>query len=456
MNNRVDLPLPRLLSPSRFWLWPNNIVHWLTQSNRQLLVNCRQRVSYLVLHCLFASSTMAAPGINGIASFEHLGKERFLAALYSDVSAENTDSLFTHQQDRRLEIRATNNFSARQHVKSWIQGAAINNPSAVLKDYANAMVSFTRLINTPLQVGDQLVIDAPLDQPVVVSLNGVRLGEITPPGIFDVLLRAWIGNVPPSSAFRQNLLAAGRSDDALRGRFDGLNPAQDRIEFANTYAIGLTQLPEASIPTDPAANEATVPAVTTAVATPSERNVAAPTDPVATISADTSPVIDPPTLDTPLPEVNSPTSAVNEQTAAVEPETIALTESAAPSLDSEPTVTDQESLPETDSAEPALTAETLLQQQLYHSELLKKVFQKVKYPSRAVERDYEGRVTLQVAIDQRGRLKQIDTIALSEHQILNRAAQRAVKAAAPFPSPTGLLEEGEDYVFTVPIEFVLQ
>ncbi|BFM05470.1 TonB family protein [Halioxenophilus aromaticivorans] len=393
---------------------------------------------------LISHSSTAAPLLNGVSSYEYLGKERFIAALFLDSPATEADAIFELQQHRQMEIRCTNNFSARRHVKTWIEGAAINNPTAVLKDYADAMVAFTQLINVPLKPGDRLLIDAPNDAPVAVLLNDVELGKIEPPGIFDVLLRAWIGSVPLSSAFRANLLAAGDVDQDLSNRFSQLRPIPERTAFAQTLAASIKDGALEREPSNTSQLTQAQPQSQEEPAPPTRRSTLASqlTPPATPVTTNSAPAI-------PAPAQQAPTQAQPQRATTTLPEP-APQPAQAPAQRLAATTEDED-----DQTSAPITAQTLLQQQLYHSDLLGRVYREVKYPRRAIDRNYQGRVTLQVVIDQKGALKELQTLDESQYGILNRAAEKAVKEAAPFPAPP-VDEPGEDYAFTVPVEFKLQ
>jgi periplasmic protein TonB len=104
--------------------------------------------------------------------------------------------------------------------------------------------------------------------------------------------------------------------------------------------------------------------------------------------------------------------------------------------------------------EPALTAESLLAQQFYHSDLLRAVNRNISYPRRAEQRRMEGGLRIGVTIDRRGNILSMVWLEESPHDLLNREAWNAVTRAAPFAAvPDGI--RGEEYEFSVPVNFRL-
>ena len=427
-----------------------------------------QWAAYYSLALLFFSPMpMAAPQLNGVASYEYLRQERFLAALFTEQPARRATDLFIVQQHRQMEIRCTNSFSARRHVKTWIEGAAINNTSDVLQNYADAMAAFAQLINVPLEPGDRLLIDAPILSAVTVSLNGVALGQIEQSGIFDVLLRTWIGSVPLSSTFRSNLLAAGQANAQLLARFEQISPVPERVDYAQTLAIALqteaeltasnaeTELAESSESTA-GANQLNPPQTSSAQSQQPQAIALTEAEPEAVTNTSQKAAAEPDTV----PETNLASASTGETPAEAEPATVTELASVNSTTELAPAETEIDqvatlSTPEEQAINEAIDAASLLQQQLYYSDLIKLVNREVRYPQRAIQRAYEGRVTLMVTIDVDGELLAVETAMSSDYGLLDRAAAKAVKDAVPFPAPPWDASEDE-LSFTLPIEFKLQ
>src|SRR5690606_26431291 len=99
--------------------------------------------------------------------------------------------------------------SARAINSMWIEGMAINNPSAALEAEANNLATLNNMIRRRLREGDVLTFDAEPGNGMKVSLNGVQLGHIESNNFFNMLLRTWIGSIPLSTEFRASLMAGG-------------------------------------------------------------------------------------------------------------------------------------------------------------------------------------------------------------------------------------------------------
>ncbi|MGL6160150.1 TonB family protein [Microbulbifer sp.] len=377
-----------------------------------------------------ALSAKAAPLLNGLALEQQFNKDRFIAAVYSDTLATSAGTLLDNNTSRRLEVRIlADSLSARSLRNQWMEGIAINNRGDVLSGQAENMVTFANLFSGRLKKGDQLsVAFAANSGTTSVALNGLPLGKIEDRGFFNTLLRAWIGPVPPSSDFREGLLAEGQVPSSLLGRYELLEPSQERI---------------AQLTSQLEAREAKAEKAATA-----EQQVAA-AKPAAAKPAAEKPA--------PIPDIPPPTvaSAGGGAQAAATAAAKAAPQPSKPqaTAKSRPPAPEEEELEEEEEEAP-LTADIILARQLYHSMLLRHTFKNTSYPKRAQERGQEGSVRLNVVIDAGGRVKDIQTVQEARYSSLNRAAREAIERSSPYPKAPAQLTQSE-YRFTVPITFRL-
>jgi len=374
-----------------------------------------------------ALTANAAPLLNGLALEQQFNKDRYIAAVYSDTLADSAGVLLDNNTTRRLEVRVVaDGLSARRFRNQWMEGIAINNPGDTLTHQAENMVTFANLFSGRFRKGDRLTVDYAADSGTTsVALNGAALGEITDRAFFNTLLRAWIGPVPPSSDFREGLLAAGQVSSSLRGSYELLQPSSERIAEVTEQ---LAQAEEE--------------------ATSEETSVAAAAPAAAKAKPKLAAEIPPPTLATVGAKPEVPTKKT-PPAAAPKPQP-ARTVAARPSAPAQ--VVEEEDEEEEDEA--PLTADLILARQIYHSMLLRHTFKYIRYPKRAQERGQEGSVRLNVTIDAQGNVKDVQALQESRYASLNREAREAVERAGPFPAAPPQLAR-DNYHFSVPITFRL-
>lgn len=393
----------------------------------------------LIFLVLAAASTLinAAPVLNGLAVHSELGKEQFIAGLSVTTLSNSSRDILIVNEPKQIQVRVLiDRLSSRRFKRMWIEGMAINASSSELSEHAKHMAKFSNMLKMKLSAGDIFTIDRGSDQ-VNVYLNGVKLGDVPDVAFFDLLLRTWIGPVPLSSQFRDNLLVAGDIDNALLSRFDATFPSEDRIaeveanvtnqEKSEPQVAAIVETPEPAIDATIAAPALGAGAIATApkVAAP---EVAAPGLPASTT---TKPKPTPPPVAAATPKPTPKPTAAPQQQALL----------------------DADALEEEEDLD--FTAESLLEQQLYIAKLKRYSYNYLSYPRRALDRGWEGNVRLNITIDRTGKVLEVVVVEESEYKTLTKEAVNAANKASPFPAmPDGL--RGETFAFTLPVVFKIR
>lgn len=408
---------------------------------------------FLIL--LSTTKTHAEISLNGVATHSELGEELFIAGLYTSTPSTDKGAILTAQEEKQIQVRVTTDkLSSRRFKRMWIEGMAVNSSANELKDQSGNMAAFSNMLNVRLIEGDIFTVSRYNEgsiSGVKVIINGTQLGEISDPQFFDLLLRTWLGPVPLSSEFRNSLTRAGNIDPALKARYDATFPSDERvaeIDSAMTSQQNQTvaaaeprvSSPPISAPTVSGPTPPTISAPSTTISRPT-RDPAAEEQQVAAIA--------PPKLSDIAPKPGSSSSstapsATGTTQATPKPAAPTTVASAKPS----------QSVFEDPEEEETLTAEGIYKQQLYVTELKRYSNQFLKYPNSALNRGKEGSVRLNVIIDRDGNVIKMDLLEESDYSPFNRAAERAVSKASPFP-PVPAEVKGETFTFTLPIVFVL-
>lgn len=376
----------------------------------------------------------ADPIMNGMSTHSELGKEQFIAALFTETLTDSSRDVLLADENKRIQVRVTaDRLSSRRFKRMWIEGMAINASPAELEKQAQNMADFSNMLKIKMLQGDIFTIDRGSDT-VKIILNGIQLGEIESTQFFDLLLRAWIGPVPLSSEFRSNLVANGTIDAGLQSRFDATRPSDERIATVDELAQSIAARNQ-----DTSEDQTEKPKV--AVDLPSEPTVAAPQ------------IVAVPTPAAAAKVDIAPPAAVAAAKPAPEPPKAKPKAKPKPTLAMAP----KEELFDDDLEEDDLdfTAESLLEQQLYIAKLKKWSGKFMKYPSRALSLGQEGTVRLAVTIDREGKVQNIEYVQNSEYSSLDKAAEKGVKRASPFPAMPEKMN-GEEFTFSLPVVFQLK
>lgn len=384
----------------------------------------------VVVFAMVSWHATAAPLLNGVAVHTELGKEQFIAGLYSDSLSADRNQLLSADVDKRVQVRVlADTLPSRRFKRMWIEGIAINSTQADLQANSQRMADFSNMLRVKLIAGDILTIDRSMKNGLVVSLNGTTLGTIEDRRFFDLLLGTWIGAVPLSSGFRDNLLSNGDIAPALLERYDAVRPTDQRI--------------------------ASVERAIAASASEQQQSRATQRRDVAIDAPDLAKT--PPTLALAPPVLTNPNAPPAPKPAAPQqskPEPAAPKETQVAKASSpQPTRVEDDVLDDDDEEE--FTAASLLSQQVYIGKLKNWAQKELKYPSRASSRGWEGNVRLDVTVDRKGSVIGIEVAEDARYSILTKEAVRAVKAAEPFPAmPPDV--KGKEFLFTLPVAFKLQ
>lgn len=387
--------------------------------------------------------------LNGMAAFEQLRKEYYVGALYLGWPGRDPAAIANMPGKKRMQLNITaDRWPALRFSQMWNQAITINNPSAIINANALDILAFTSLPKGDLVEGDRLIIELTSNNTTQVSINGLLALRTNSPALFTMLLNAWIGQRPPTSEFKRDILdlPKDQAGNDLVARFENIRPNDARKKVIAGWGFK----PEAEAPTTAAA-AATATAVTaTATAT-----APAPTPtPAAAAPKKPEPV------EAVKPEPTKPVAEAKpnaEVKPSAEPKP-AVVEAAKPAPAASPKPTPAATAPspsDTPTAE-AKAAHNNAQDELlnsYFSVVRKEVLTNIQYPRRAAKEGIEGMVMVRLKVDRSGALSSFE-IAQSADDLLDAEAEKAVKKAAPFPKPADALE-GNNFEFIVPIVFKL-
>ena len=391
-----------------------------------------------ILPCLLILSheVRAELQLNGSAIYHDLGKQQFVAALFVEKLSNNANSIQLEQSPKRMEVRIINDYSKRRWLNLWMQSISINNDRESFSGSAQEVIDIMRAPKSAPKTGDVIEYLFDPDQGTSVRFNGTQLISNYPPEVFNILLRTWIGPIPPSTAFKDQLLGNSIDMDADELLTD-IQPQSSRIALAASWMAP----PE--------------PRITEAEAEP-EAELAAESPAKASIQSSET------VAETQF-ELAKAGSAIDKEsplTTTAVTETTDLSASAGQASGaSELTETEDESEPESTPGQEEEIADFNLSEALaqrdYTPLVVAKIYKAIRYPNRAADKNQQGTVRIGVTIDRSGELLSVVTTQESEYRLLNQAAIKAVKKAAPFPE---LPEEmqSDRFEINLPITFRLQ
>lgn len=388
--------------------------------------------------------------MNGSSIYADLGKDQFAAALYLETQQQNPGITHSMQGQKRMEVRVLNNYSKRRWFNLWMQSISINNSREIFSDSAQDLITLMQAPKSAPKRGDFIEYLSSPDRGTSMRFNGTELVAGLPSEVFGLLLNTWIGAIPPTTSFKNEILGKQSNPEAV-ALLKTITTDPQRVNLAASWilppepaAVAVTESVTKAKPViakNPKAEKATAAIAAKSVA---------PATAVAATSANigTKPI--------------APEGQNEEQTKVQSsaPKPIADTDNAGSKSGSL-----AKTSVETVAADPEINADIedevdfsiteALAMRDYTPLVVQKIYKKISYPSRAIDRGLEGTVRMSIVVSKSGTLEKVTVAQKSRHSILNKAAIKATERAAPFPELPAALNT-DHFEITVPITFKLK
>ncbi len=345
------------------------------------------------------------------------------------------------QGERRMEVRVLNNYSKRRWFNLWMQSISINNSRESFSESAQDLITLMQAAKSAPQKGDFIEYLSSSDQSTSMRFNGTQLISDLPADVFDLLLNTWIGAIPPTTSFKEEILGKQRNSEAMQ-LLDSVAIDPQRVALAASWILP---------PPKPAAVAAKVAKPVVKKAKKAE--VVAAVKP----SAASAPITAAATAA--VTDKKRDSKGVTQQVAEAEPTADSHNSASADlskTASSEIASTDKDAVSRAESqGEVDFSVAEALAMRDYTPMVVQQIYRKISYPSRAIDRGYEGTVRMAIVVDKTGALESATVAQRSEYSLLNKAAIRATEQAAPFPELPAALNT-DQFEITVPITFKLK
>lgn len=221
------------------------------------------KLTFLLLTVFCLSSVQAnSLVLNGSAVYSHLNRDLYLGGLYLPTLNDDPDYIFAGSTAKRMQIIVkVPSWSPRRWSQIWQNNIAINNDSfSSDQNVQQALMTFTSFPRQDIKAGDEIVIDYQPSGNSRVLLNGDLVLEVAGTDFFNYMVNTWIGKLPPTREFRQNILGQEAANESQKesllghrvqraGLFSGwvaaekaaLKAEQDRIDQARIAAAAEQQ-----------------------------------------------------------------------------------------------------------------------------------------------------------------------------------------------------------------------
>ncbi|MEH6559083.1 MAG: TonB family protein [Oceanicoccus sp.] len=375
--------------------------------------------------------------LNGLATYEQLRKQYYVGALYLKQVNQDADAVLGSLGVKRMDVRIViDKWSPRRFSQQWNQSILINNDQASLEKFSTQILAFLEMPKDNLIAGDRITIDLDPEIGTTVYLNNQKVFTESDNAFFNVLLNTWIGQRPPSTDFKNNILSLSMDKPAteMLVTYESLIPTDGRGKVVAQWIGEPPEVTEAAPnPSSIAAPPGSGTTVTAKRATTTDNT--APSVATQTVVTMAAPAIamEKPSLSSNqpiamaevLPEKTS--SPVEKQEPPATGESVPLEPNQiASSISLIPANNEGDTTP---SAKPDQTGPMAK----YRSQMLNLTYKNTKYPKRAINFKQEGTVVVLVKVDRSGELLEMSQATSTEYKLLNNAALKAVRKTAPYP-----------------------
>ncbi len=400
--------------------------------------------------CLLALACSFIPGMKiaaanpelrmlGLAMHQETGRNIYLGAIHLGADVPNPENIFHAPVPKMMEYRIV---ARRTSIRSLLGNMLLQSevatgtgPGPEVDVFAEHLLA---AIKGSLYAGDSLAITQSPDDQITITVNGVLLTSGQDGGVFDYLLQGWLGDSGPSTLFRTTMLRTDL-DGGLLSTYDAHLPTADRVALTHDWVTPETAaiepvaaLPVASLPitveSTPEVTASLTEQDSTALPIPIPIIVERGTDPSGEIQ---------------LAMLGTATDVqIFSSTEDPDVDTVLAEEFSVDSLD---------------------VTEYSHRLAGFNTALVKLVYSEIKYPRRAVRREIQGALELDITMQQDGSLVEVAIGQSSGHSILDGAAIKAAERAFSSSSlgivdPVAVAEygSGDNLVVPVPVNFVLQ
>jgi len=418
-----------------------------THAARTQTIGWTRRCLGLALGSLLSVVALAGPAhdklpMTGIADLWQLRQEVYIGALYLPAAAKTPEEVLAMDGPKRMELRITaNKLSTRQWGELWNQAININNAGKdELKGLTDDVIAFTNLLKDALTNGDRITIDYTPKAGVDIGVNGTTLYKSRNDRFFNALVKAWVGPRPPSSDFKRNIVVLPTDAESkdLIDRYSVVLPEESRKAEVAAWVKGaeLPKVAEKPAPKPaPKVEPKPEPKVVAAVPVPVPVPVAKPVVPIP-VPTPVAPVVAAKPAPVPVAPAPQPKPVEVAKTVPT-PAPVVAPVVATPA-------------PAATASDDAARLDGI--RNIYRANMLRLTYRHVIYPAAALSKNQEGTVIMRVTVNRAGKVTNIAQEKLSEFVTLNKAAEKAVKKASPFPAvPTQL--PGDKFEFSIPVKF---
>lgn len=154
--------------------------------------------------------------IKGVAVYEALGQEYYIASLYVTDTSQDALALLAENQRQRMKIKVTaKRWSVRKWKAQWLDNIVINNQSNADPSLEQAIATFTEFPKNNLLAADEVIIDYLSGDGTRVYFNTHEVISTNDRKLYTYLLNTWLGKFSLNRTFREKIAGISAPEYAL-------------------------------------------------------------------------------------------------------------------------------------------------------------------------------------------------------------------------------------------------
>ena len=171
-------------------------------------------------------------GLFGISVHNELRNDIYVGALFSSDKVNKISKLLNPEISKRMSLKFVSKYSSRKMARFWKQRIAMNNPKSEWQPMTEEIVKFTGIFKRTMEVGDELNLDFDPESGTSVYLNGTLFLTIPKLNFYNLLLKVWIGAIPPTKNFKTGISGKNNAseNDKLISQYENLQPIPGRFD----------------------------------------------------------------------------------------------------------------------------------------------------------------------------------------------------------------------------------
>lgn len=165
---------------------------------------------------LLLSLQLQALEVKGIASYQELGVEYYVASLHLKDVGYNSAEILNYEGWQRLKIKVTaKRWSARKWKAQWQNNIAINNLVSDQAALNRQLALFTEFPKSSFVPNDEVIVEYLPEQGSLVTFNGHLVLKTADKQFYNYILNTWLGKFSPNRIFREQISGVQLPDAVL-------------------------------------------------------------------------------------------------------------------------------------------------------------------------------------------------------------------------------------------------